>query len=298
MSVETSLADQVITRYLKAADINLSNPNRHGNLVTLSTGGGATDVMVTADLHGNRRNFQRILELAALDANPERHLVLQEVCHGGPTYPQGGGCMSHLMLEDVAQLVCEYPYRVHFLLSNHELAEMVDFPILKGGKMLNLMFRAGLQEMYGNRTADVRDSYLHFLRSLPIGVKAGERLLICHSLPEKCDQKPFDPAVFDRPLAEEDLSCQGDVGRMVWGRDFRQENADAFAEQTGAQYFLTGHEPSTEGFQTPNSRQVILDCCCQNGCYAIVPVDDELSYGRLLAEVQRLHKPTPYPFGM
>ena len=51
--------------------------------------------MVTGDLHGHRRNFNLIRRIAASDNIPERHLVLQEVCHGGPTYPQNGGCMSH-----------------------------------------------------------------------------------------------------------------------------------------------------------------------------------------------------------
>jgi hypothetical protein len=55
--------------------------------------------------------------LADLDRNPRRHLIMQEVCHGGPTYPDGG-CKSHRMLEDVARLKVRYPERFHFLLSN------------------------------------------------------------------------------------------------------------------------------------------------------------------------------------
>ena len=53
------------------------------------------------------------------------------------------------MLEDVARLKVKYPERVHFLLGNHELAEMTDYPIQKNKQMLNLLFRLGLQQMYG-----------------------------------------------------------------------------------------------------------------------------------------------------
>ncbi len=114
-----------------AAAQNLITEKRTGSIVELSESDGE-DILVAADLHGNRINFDRLVKIADLANHPQRHLVMQEVCHGGPTYP-GGGCMSHLMLEDVAALKIDYPDRFHFILSNHELAEMTDFAIMKGG---------------------------------------------------------------------------------------------------------------------------------------------------------------------
>ena len=73
--------------------------------------------------------------------------------------------MSHLLLEDVASLKNAFPDRFHFILSNHELAELTDFPIMKSGKMLNLTFREGLQQLYGDRAEQVRHAYLEFLLS-------------------------------------------------------------------------------------------------------------------------------------
>ena len=113
--------------------------------------------MITADLHGHRRTSTPIQRIADLENNPRRHLVMQEVCHGGPTYPGNGGCMSHTMLEDVARLKTEYPQRVHFLLSNHELAGADGLSDPQGQKMLNLMFRMGMQEAYGAAADKVRD---------------------------------------------------------------------------------------------------------------------------------------------
>jgi hypothetical protein len=66
-----------------------------------------------------------------------------------PEYPGGDGCMSHLLLEDCARLKTEFPERFHFLLSNHELAELGDFLISKSRRMLNMAFRFGINEMYG-----------------------------------------------------------------------------------------------------------------------------------------------------
>ena len=57
--------------------------------------------------------------------------------------------MSHAILEDIARLKVRYPDRVHFLLGNHELAELTDYPIQKNKQMLNVLFRMGLEQMYG-----------------------------------------------------------------------------------------------------------------------------------------------------
>src|SRR5205085_10734948 len=105
------------------------------------------------------------------DRNTRRHLVLQEVCHGGPCSADGLGCMSHLLLAAVAKLKAHYPDRVHFLLSNHELSELTDYPILKGRRMLNLAFRLGFQAEYGDRLEEVRQAYLPFIRTCPFAVR-------------------------------------------------------------------------------------------------------------------------------
>ena len=42
--------------------------------------------MVVGDLHGNIPAFRKVLAIAALDRNPGRHLVLQELIHGKLEY--------------------------------------------------------------------------------------------------------------------------------------------------------------------------------------------------------------------
>lgn len=277
----------VIDAYKQAANANRRTPGREGNIVVV-TEEMADDVMVTADLHGHRRNFNAIRKIADLDHHPRRQLILQEVCHGGPAYPENGGCMSHAMLEDVARLKAKYPDRVHFLLSNHELAEMTDYPILKSKKMLNLMFRLGMQLMYGPATEKVREAMVGFLRSCPLAVRLPGGVFVCHSLPERVDRRGFDRSLLERPLDALDFKEHGEVFELVWGRDYRAENAAAFAQQVDAQVLIHGHEPCPQGYQAPNDYQIILDCCGDPACYLLLPTGERLTHAEMVARIQRL----------
>jgi hypothetical protein len=244
--------------------------------------------MITADLHGNRENFEAILRLADLDAHPRRHLVLQEVCHGGPCYPDGGGCMSHQLLEDVARLEVRYPNRIHFLLSNHELAELTDFPILKGYRVLNLSFRSGMHVRYGAAHEVVHEAYVEFLKTLPLALRLPGDVLVSHSAPPHLECGTFDPTIFDRPLQTDDYVEGGSVFRLVWGRDYRPENARAFAKLVGAKVLIHGHEPCPGGSKAPNDLQVIIDCCSRPATYLMLPLDRPLTHGEIVARVQQL----------
>ncbi len=280
--------EEVIANYGRAAEANWKTPGRVGNMVEI-TSELADEVMITADLHGNRRNFVSIRRIAGLEKHPRRHLVLHEVCHGGPTYSGNGGCMSHGMLEDVAKWKADYPNQVHFLISNHELAELTDYPILKQKKMLNLLFRLGLQEAYGPAADKVREASFPFLRSCPLAVRLPGKIVVCHSAPANFDAKRFDMSIFDRPLGPEDYIEHGGLFNLVWGRDYRPENAAAFAKAMDAEVLIHGHEPCPEkGYQIPNDRQIILDCCGPKATYLMVPTDRTLSHGELVKRIAEL----------
>ncbi|NIL97792.1 MAG: hypothetical protein GTO62_11860 [Planctomycetales bacterium] len=281
--------EKVIETYEKAMRANLQAERREGNIIELKAN-MADEVMVTADLHGDRRNFNAIRQLANLAKFPGRHLVIQEVCHGGPTYPGSGGCMSHTLLEDVARLKTEFPEQVHFLMSNHEMAELMDYPIVKNQKMLNLLFRMGMQEQYGPALAKVREAYLPFLRTLPLAVRVEGGVWISHTLPEHVDKLGMDLTLFDRTITKEDLVAESPLFNFVWGRDFRQENADAFAERVGSNVLLHGHEPCPTGYEVPNTRQIIMDSTGENGTYVLLKVGEEVSQEEVIQRIKRLRK--------
>jgi hypothetical protein len=279
--------ENVILVFNEATEANWQTRGRKGNVVVLIPK-LAEDVMITGDLHGHRRNFNLICHLAALEQHPRRHLILQEVCHGGPTYPQNGGCMSHAMLEDVAGLIRKYPDRVHFILGNHELAELTDYPIQKNKQMLNLLFRLGLQQMYGRAVDKVREAFRAFLRSCPLAVRLPGGVFITHTLPENVDSRGFDRGIFHRDLDPSEFSEQSAFFQLVWGRDYREENARAFAELVGARVLITGHEPCDDGFQVPNSTQIILDCCAEQACYLLLPMKEELNQAEIVRRIRKL----------
>jgi len=288
MVVSLEQVEETIARFGQAADANHATPARQGNLVALGPN-EADEVLLTGDLHGNRQNFDLVLAAADLDHHPRRHLVLQEVCHGGPTYPDTGGCMSHTLLEDVAALKVRYPERVHFLLGNHELAELVDFPIQKNRKMLNLVFRMGLERTYGPATDVIRRAYVPFLQSCPLAVRLSTGLFVSHSLPERVDSHSFDASIFSRPLEPWEYNVRGSVFALLWGRDYREANARAFARLVGASLLVNGHEPSPAGYSCPNSLQIILDCCARQAGCLLVRTDREYSHAELLAQIETLH---------
>jgi hypothetical protein len=287
MTASPEFIDEVVATLKKATELNWDCGCREGN-VDVITADEADDVMITADLHGHRRNFNQIKKIADLDHHPRRHLILQEVCHGGPTYPSNGGCMSHGMLEDVARLKATYGDRVHFILSNHELSELTEYPILKVGKMLNLMFRLGINEMYGPAAEKVREAYMDFIRSCPLAVRMPSGIFACHSAPKETDTRGFDADVLKRSLSPSDLKEGSDVFEMVWGRDYRPENAHAFAEKVGAKVLIHGHTPQEKGFDVPNDTQIIIDCCSRPASYMLIPTRDDLSFDDVVKLIKLL----------
>ena len=102
MAVSIEFLHELVDRFEAAAKANRTTNGRRGSVVHLSEE-NADSVVLAGDLHGNRENYNKILKAARLDKFPKRHLVLQEVVHGGGQYPNGG-CMSHMLLEDVAKL--------------------------------------------------------------------------------------------------------------------------------------------------------------------------------------------------
>jgi len=279
--------ENIISTFGRASEANADTPGRTGQMVTI-TPEIADNVMITGDLHGHRRNFNAIRKMADLKGNPRRHLVLQEVCHGGMVYPENGGCMSHTLLEDVAKLKTMFPDRVHFVLGNHELAELTEYPIHKNKQMLNLMFRLGLQQAYGPASEKIREAYRPFLESCPLAIRLPGGVFVSHSIPENCDEQPFDKTILTRPIDSSEYYTGQEIFDLVWGRDYREENARAFAELVDAKVLINGHDPCPAGFKVPNDTQIILDCCDDKASYLILPTQQELTHAQIVDRIQPL----------
>jgi calcineurin-like phosphoesterase family protein len=263
-----------------------TTPGRCGRVVTLQD---ATEVLATGDLHGNLGNFQALLDKADLVHHVGRHLVLQEVIHGPHRCYPGGGDKSHQLLDLVAALKCEFPTRLHFLPGNHELAQATERKIGKEDDDLNQRFRVGVAEAYAPNDDAVYALYGELIAAAPLVLRTANRVLLCHSLPNRIALERFDPAALERDVSTEaDLLPGGSVYALLWGRDTREQTVIDFLARMDGDLLITGHIPSERGFEVPNSRQVILDCLGDAACYCLFPADRPLSHGELVGCVGAL----------
>jgi hypothetical protein len=114
-------------------------------------------------------------------------------------------------------------------------------------------------------------------------------VLVTHSLPEGVDTRSFDKSIFSREIDPVEYYERSAIFELVWGRDYRQENAQAFAQLMGAKVLINGHEPCAEGFSTPNDYQIILDCCADRACYVILPMEREKwTQAEIVKRIQKL----------
>ena len=96
----------------KGIEILNADKFRRGNVVHLPAEG---NLIITGDIHGHLRNFERIVAFADLPNNPDRHIILQEIIHGGPEDSQGG-CLSYKLLFEAISYKLEFPDQVHMIM--------------------------------------------------------------------------------------------------------------------------------------------------------------------------------------
>src|SRR3954471_8869164 len=173
--------DRLLLTLRRAGAAFRDTTGRRGRVVHLE---GADEVLAAGDLHGNVENFRLLLGHADLARHPRRHLVLQEVIHGPYHYPAGGD-KSHQLVDLLAALKCQYPRQVHFLLGNHELAQVTGRRIAKEDEELNQAFRDGVAAAYGARADEVYAGYEALFAAVPLAVRTPNRVLLTHSVPSR-----------------------------------------------------------------------------------------------------------------
>lgn len=247
-------ANQAVSAFRKAASLNLSDSTRQGSITRLP---GYGQVVMTGDMHGNKKNFEKLRKYAMLERTPARHVILHEMVHAER---QGDSLdPSHELIYLAAQYKCEFPEQVHFLQSNHELAQLTGYPIAKNGRLVINDFNDSVAMAYGgDRAAEVLDAMNEFIASFSLAAVTDNGVWMSHSLPSIHDMPTFDPEVFKRSLSMDDLRDNKSIFNLVWGRKHTAEQLEKLGEMLGAKIFITGHQPQEMGYAVEFDRLIIL----------------------------------------
>lgn len=261
-------------------------PGRIGRLVRLQD---AVEVLVAGDMHGHVDNFRKLMQKADLGKHPRRHLVVQELVHGPFRYPTGGD-KSHQLVDLVCALKVQYPRQVHYLIGNHELAQLTGRQVIKLEADLNEQFRLGVRLAYATRADEVYALYEELFSILPFAVRTEGRTFLSHSLPSAARLAEFDVGALERePPSADDLAIGGSLYALVWGRDARGETLEAFLAKVDADVLISGHIPCDKGFVMPSPRHVIVDSQGSPAGCCLVPADRSLTPEELRECVQLLN---------
>ena len=256
----------------KGIEANHADKYRRDNLIYLPAGGS---LIVTGDLHGHRRNFERIVAFADLADNPDRHVVIQEVIHGGPEDALGG-CLSYRLLFDIIRYKLSFPDRVHIIMGNHDTAFINSSEVMKDGREMNRAMRLALEREFGKAGADVDLAIKQFLFSQPLAVKTESRIWVSHSLPGDRFVEKFDPKILDRQLKINDVVRPGSAYLLTWGRRHSQAMLDKMAGMFDIDVFILGHQPQEQGWSRAGENLIIIASNHNHGC--LIQIDLVQSY--------------------
>jgi hypothetical protein len=235
------------------------------------------EVWMTGDLHDHRRNLDKLLKAADLGNHPDRHLVLHELIHGDH-YDEAGAEDSWVTLHRAAELKCDFPDQVHFLLANHDLAQIFGEGISKNGISVCEAFTAALKRDFGQIPYHkVGVAVTEFLLSLPLAIRTPGGMFFSHSLPTDAQIPTFDYTAFDRPLTGNDYKRRtGPAYQLIWGRNMTPEFVDVFLQNVNANTVVTGHQSQEMGFATNGERHLIIASEHNHGVF--LPMDTNATY--------------------
>ena len=246
----------------KGIDAGNADKFRRGNLIHLPAEGG---LIITGDIHGHRRNFERIVAFADLANNPDRHIVLQEIIHGGPEDSQGG-CLSYKLLFDAVRYKLTFPNRVHIIMGNHDTAFINNSEVMKDGKEMNRAMSLALEQEFQQAGKDVELAIRQFLFSQPLALRCDNRIWVSHSLPNDHFIDKFDPEILNRHLKINDVVRPGSAYLLTWGRKHSQELLDKMAKLFDVDVFILGHQPQEQGWCQAGDNLLIIASNHNHGC--------------------------------
>ncbi len=256
----------------KGIDLNYSSKYRKGNVIHLPATG---TVVISGDLHGHRRNFERIVSFADLESNPDTCVIFQEILHGGME-DELGGCLSFKLFFEILEFQQAHPGQVHLVMGNHDTAIISDSDVMKGGKEMNQALKAAMKRCFPDEYPPIMLKLKAYLLSQPVAVRCANRVWVSHSLPANRFVDDFDMGIFDKAMGIEDAARDEPLYQLTWGRRHSQETLDKLAGKLDVGLFVLGHQPQEQGWSQAGTNLIILASDHNHGC--LLPVDSGKSY--------------------
>ena len=295
-------AGEVVDLFHEAARASREASCRQGSVEVIE---GPGTLLATGDLHDNPFHLNRLVELVGLDEAPAcaegslagesaeedlpRHITFHEVIHSDRLLNVLD--LSYRALARIAELKIKAPERVHMLLANHELAQVVGAGIVKDGVRCVEAFNDGLGYVFGDDWERVSAALGEFIMAMPLALRCvtprGD-ILCAHSLPATGSMARFDATILSRELTEDDYAPRvGSAHLMVWGRGYDAEQMEDLVERWGVNLFVLGHEKADNGYLIVPPCAVVLNSDHERGVY--LPID--LAQPPSLGEIPSLVRP-------
>ena len=254
---------EIIAAFEQGARANRQNKHRRGNLIFLPAPG---DVIMTGDLHGHEKNFEKLLRFADLDNYPQRHLVLHEMLHSAEN-TSIDQCHSYRLLARAAQLKANFPDQVHIILGNHAIAQRCRDEVLKNGQPMVRALNTAISFTFAEKSTLVIQALDDFILSIPLAIRTENRIWLSHSLLSQRHINDFDSTIFNKHLTLEDFQSNPSLRALAWDRAHTPSSLQQLKKLWDVDFFIVGHQPEPNGYSCHHQCLVVLASEHSKGCY-------------------------------
>jgi len=268
--------------FLEVAALNREDPLLQGSLLVFPNYG---QLVMTGDLHGHRRNYEKLKRFCDLEHFGARHVILHELIHE-EVVALDARDTSHQLLLDAVRWKREFPEQVHFLLSNHELAQVTHHEISKNGRIVTVAFEDSVRDAYAPAGDSIVEAINQLIRSYPLAGRTPNRVFVSHSLPGARELPSFDPTVLGRTPTADDLDDGGSAHALVWGRYQTEAALHTLRELLDVDFFVCGHQPQEMGYDVVHDQMLILASDHNHGVFLTIDLGKPVSLDTLTRNIR------------